>query len=186
MAAASFVGLQAVFEMGCGNGCNRVTENNYCSSNDQEQQFLQRLPVRTKLDKRGIDLHSVRCPLCDDDIESSEHTLIFCRRAQEIWSRVYKWWNLGNFSSFSISELLRDNNMQIGSSVSSKIWQAVVWFTSYLIWKNHNNKVFRDKCWSAPVALNEIQILTFDWISRRVKGYKIDWNVWLSNPDSYL
>ncbi|XP_071695695.1 uncharacterized protein [Rutidosis leptorrhynchoides] len=28
--------------------------------------LLRRLPVRTELDKRGIDLHSVLCPACDD------------------------------------------------------------------------------------------------------------------------
>ncbi|XP_071713419.1 uncharacterized protein [Rutidosis leptorrhynchoides] len=36
-----------------------------------------KLPVRTELDKRGIDLHSTRCPICDDDIETLRHTLIF-------------------------------------------------------------------------------------------------------------
>ncbi|XP_071741403.1 uncharacterized protein [Rutidosis leptorrhynchoides] len=36
-----------------------------------------RLSVRMELDKRGIDLHSVRCPICDDGLESMEHSLIF-------------------------------------------------------------------------------------------------------------
>ncbi|XP_071726033.1 uncharacterized protein [Rutidosis leptorrhynchoides] len=36
-----------------------------------------RLPVRIELDKRGIDLHSVRCLVCDDDVESVDHCLIF-------------------------------------------------------------------------------------------------------------
>ncbi|XP_071714455.1 uncharacterized protein [Rutidosis leptorrhynchoides] len=36
-----------------------------------------RLLVRIELDKKGIDLHSVRCPICDDDIETMEHSLIF-------------------------------------------------------------------------------------------------------------
>ncbi|XP_071703962.1 uncharacterized protein [Rutidosis leptorrhynchoides] len=31
---------------------------------------LGRLPVRFELDKRGIDLNSVRCPICDGDIET--------------------------------------------------------------------------------------------------------------------
>ncbi|XP_071713260.1 uncharacterized protein [Rutidosis leptorrhynchoides] len=37
---------------------------------------LKRLPVLTELDKRGIDVDSVCCPLCDDDIEYVEHSLI--------------------------------------------------------------------------------------------------------------
>ncbi|XP_071704228.1 uncharacterized protein [Rutidosis leptorrhynchoides] len=35
-----------------------------------------RLPVLVKLDKRGVDRNSVRCPLCDDDVETVNHSLI--------------------------------------------------------------------------------------------------------------
>ncbi|XP_071740958.1 uncharacterized protein [Rutidosis leptorrhynchoides] len=38
---------------------------------------LGRLPVRTELDKRGIDLHSSRCPICDGGLETVEH-ILFC------------------------------------------------------------------------------------------------------------
>ncbi|XP_071694498.1 uncharacterized protein [Rutidosis leptorrhynchoides] len=46
-----------------------------------------RLPVRVELDKRGIDLHSVRCPICDDDLESVDHSLINCKFSMDVWSR---------------------------------------------------------------------------------------------------
>nr|GFC62721.1 reverse transcriptase domain, reverse transcriptase zinc-binding domain protein [Tanacetum cinerariifolium] len=29
-----------------------------------------RLPTRINLDAQGIDLHSVRCPICDEDMET--------------------------------------------------------------------------------------------------------------------
>ncbi|XP_071689850.1 uncharacterized protein [Rutidosis leptorrhynchoides] len=145
-----------------------------------------RLPVRTELDKKGIDLDSVRCPLCEDDIETMEHSFVFCSHAQEVWNRVYRWWNLGNYAPYSINEMLRDFPSQVGSATGSRIWQAVVWVSAYLIWKNRNNMVFRGKRWNAPVALNEIQVLSFDWISGRAKGVNIDWNDWISNPSIYL
>ncbi|XP_071708395.1 uncharacterized protein [Rutidosis leptorrhynchoides] len=145
-----------------------------------------RLPVRTELDKRGIYLHSVRCPLCDDSIETIDHTLIFCKHANEVWSRVFKWWNFGTFSIFTTNDLLRVQPSQVVSAASFKIWQAVVWISAYLIWKNQNNKAFRDKCWNAPMALNEIQVLSFEWITHRTKGVKIEWFKWLSNPNIYV
>ncbi|XP_071729080.1 uncharacterized protein [Rutidosis leptorrhynchoides] len=58
-----------------------------------------RVPVRIELDKRGIDLDSVRCPLCDDVVETIEHAFIFCRHSMDLWERVYNW--LG-FSSFQV------------------------------------------------------------------------------------
>ncbi|GKA86171.1 RNA-directed DNA polymerase, eukaryota, reverse transcriptase zinc-binding domain protein [Tanacetum coccineum] len=35
-----------------------------------------RLPNRYNLDKRGIDLDSVRCPLCNNDIEMEDHVFV--------------------------------------------------------------------------------------------------------------
>ena len=32
-----------------------------------------RVPTRVNLDHRGIDLDSVRCPICDEDLETEEH-----------------------------------------------------------------------------------------------------------------
>ncbi|XP_071715131.1 uncharacterized protein [Rutidosis leptorrhynchoides] len=75
-----------------------------------------RLPVRIELDKRGIDLHSVRCPVCDDGLESTDHTLPFCSYAFEIWNRVYSWWGLGAFSNLGFNEILRG---QMQSTVTS-------------------------------------------------------------------
>ncbi|XP_071713984.1 uncharacterized protein [Rutidosis leptorrhynchoides] len=50
-----------------------------------------RIPVRLELDKRGIDLHSTRCPVCDGDLESVEHVLFLCRFAKDIWGKVLNW-----------------------------------------------------------------------------------------------
>nr|GEZ28141.1 RNA-directed DNA polymerase, eukaryota, reverse transcriptase zinc-binding domain protein [Tanacetum cinerariifolium] len=37
-----------------------------------------RLPTRLNLDYRGVDLDSVRCPICDNDIENEEHLFVHC------------------------------------------------------------------------------------------------------------
>ncbi|GJZ45079.1 RNA-directed DNA polymerase, eukaryota, reverse transcriptase zinc-binding domain protein [Tanacetum coccineum] len=42
-----------------------------------------RLPTRLNLDKRGVDLHSIRCPICDDDIESENHLFVECIAAKD-------------------------------------------------------------------------------------------------------
>ncbi|XP_071728751.1 uncharacterized protein [Rutidosis leptorrhynchoides] len=134
-----------------------------------------RIPVRLELDKRGIDMHSVRCPLCDDDLESVDHALIFCKLVIDIWDRAQKWWGLGNFSSFSIVEILNKSDNAPASSFGNKVWQAVRWICVYLIWSNRNKMGFQGKRWNSPMALNEIQIKTFEWISNRAKGRKFDW-----------
>ncbi|XP_071688561.1 uncharacterized protein [Rutidosis leptorrhynchoides] len=98
-----------------------------------------RLPVKVELDKRGIDLHSVRCPLCDDNLESVEHALISCKCVEDIWSRVYKWWNAGSFVPSNIMNVLGDDKPSTSTKFGGNLWQATRWISAYLIWKNRNN-----------------------------------------------
>ncbi|XP_071708946.1 uncharacterized protein [Rutidosis leptorrhynchoides] len=145
-----------------------------------------RLPTLVELDKRGVDLHSVRCPMCDNDVETIEHSLIFCNLAFEIWTRVYKWWGVGPYTNLSLAESFGGNTNATTTVIGSKIWQAVTWTCGYMVWKNRNNKIFRNKVWCSPIVVNEIQIISFDWISRRIKGIHLDWHTWLDNPSVYL
>ena len=41
----------------------------------------ERLPTRYNLDMRGIDLHTVRCPICDYGIETEFHLFGQCKVA---------------------------------------------------------------------------------------------------------
>ncbi|XP_071728090.1 uncharacterized protein [Rutidosis leptorrhynchoides] len=145
-----------------------------------------RIPVRIELDKRGMDLDSVRCPLCDDDVESIDHSLIFCRYAMDIWVRVYNWWGLGTVTNLSISEVFRGKCNRSLSPIWSRIWQSIEWTCGYMIWKNRNQKVFSNSSWCGATGLMEIQLKSFEWISSRLKNHRLDWLGWISNPWSCL
>ncbi|XP_071731598.1 uncharacterized protein [Rutidosis leptorrhynchoides] len=144
-----------------------------------------RIPVRVELDKRGIDLHSVRCPICDDGLETVDHSLVSCKFASEVWVRIYNWWNMGS-CTFSSVESLKGSITQASSSLGKKIWQGVMWVCAYYLWKNRNMKAFRNEEWCVPVIVNEIQVKAFEWISCRLRGRNIDWSSWLVNPHVFL
>ncbi|XP_071738158.1 uncharacterized protein [Rutidosis leptorrhynchoides] len=133
-----------------------------------------RLPVLCELDKRGIDLHSVRCPLCDDDIETVDHSILFCKYAYDVWAKVCDWWGLPLHANLSISELFDEHCGLASTALGSKIWQAVTWICGYLIWRNRNHKVFKGETWNTQVALCEIQVKTHEWIAKRCKDKTID------------
>nr|GEY96810.1 RNA-directed DNA polymerase, eukaryota, reverse transcriptase zinc-binding domain protein [Tanacetum cinerariifolium] len=88
-----------------------------------------RLLVRVELDKKGIDLHTILCPNCDEMCETINHSLIFCNEAMEVWDKVFDWWNLHNVNVFSTKELLRYNGDTLISVNYNKLWQSVVWTT---------------------------------------------------------
>ncbi|XP_071719324.1 uncharacterized protein [Rutidosis leptorrhynchoides] len=146
-----------------------------------------RLPVFFELDKRGIDLHSVLCPLCDDEIETVDHALFSCTKVREVWDKIFNWRGVTS-NQLNLDGILGGSvNLQL-SKVGEKIWQAMIWTSLYLIWKNRNNKIFKKSSWSPPVALCDIQAMSYEWIGKRCKIKKeiknIEWLTWLHNPQS--
>ncbi|XP_071723852.1 uncharacterized protein [Rutidosis leptorrhynchoides] len=144
-----------------------------------------RLPVLVELDKRGIDLHSVRCPLCDEDIETVNNSLILCKHVFAVWSKVFDWWGRGGIPFINVGDLFLDTG-RANSYRRKIIWQAVGWVCSYLIWKNRNQKVLTNKSWNVPITLNEIQVKSFEWIAKRCKSQVIDWHNWIYNPQIFI
>ncbi|XP_071727214.1 uncharacterized protein [Rutidosis leptorrhynchoides] len=100
----------------------------------------------------------------------------------DVWDRIYKWWGLGPVSNLCVNEAFRGKSNRGMTWMGCKIGQALEWTSAYLIWKNLNLKVFSNKSWTGPTALMEIQLKSFEWISARVEGVKIEWTEWLTNP----
>ncbi|XP_071715255.1 uncharacterized protein [Rutidosis leptorrhynchoides] len=120
-----------------------------------------RLPVLSELDKRGIDLHSVCCPICDKDIKTVQHALFQCEKSKEVWDKTHKWFDIVS-GSLDSNTAFRGNSSFQTTGIGSKIRQAVEWTCGYLIWKNRNKMVFKKLCWNPPMALNEIQVKSFE------------------------
>ncbi|XP_071688252.1 uncharacterized protein [Rutidosis leptorrhynchoides] len=145
-----------------------------------------RIPVLTNLDKRGVDLHSVRCPICDNGVEYIQHSLLSCRKTLEIWGKIFDWWRATLPSSIDINNLIEGSSNIFSSELGKNIWQAVLWSCAYLVWKNRNEKVFNNKCWNIQVAVSEIQIKSFEWVAKRCKTKRIEWHDWLHNPHNAI
>ncbi|XP_071700665.1 uncharacterized protein [Rutidosis leptorrhynchoides] len=145
-----------------------------------------RLPVRLELDKRGIDLDSVLCPLCNEVSESVNHSLSLCNRVKDLWGRIFNWWGIGHLIPASVAGLLDDQLSNSISCIGKKYWQAIVWSGLYIIWNLRNKHVFQNKVWNVPIALSEVQAKSFGWISSRAKDFKIEWLTWISNPNGLL
>lgn len=61
-----------------------------------------RLPVREELDKRGIDLDSMLCPSCNNEVESCAHCLVTCDLARSVWDKIFSWWKMGELMLFPL------------------------------------------------------------------------------------
>ncbi|GKE48280.1 hypothetical protein Tco_1479538 [Tanacetum coccineum] len=54
-------------------------------------------PYRVSALRKGIDLHSVRCPICDEDVKTPQHLFIDCIVASRLWSMVANWWRIDDY-----------------------------------------------------------------------------------------
>ncbi|XP_071729241.1 uncharacterized protein [Rutidosis leptorrhynchoides] len=146
-----------------------------------------KISVRVELDKRGIDLDTTLCPLCELYIETTDHAIVLCPKTAFIWKFVLKWWNQNNTSISSIDDAFIINQNFTCNNFGSSTWQATKWIVSYTIWKHRNLKVFSKKEWSPASIISEIQAQSFSWISKRCRKKKqIDWHQWMVNPSSYV
>ncbi|XP_071709100.1 uncharacterized protein [Rutidosis leptorrhynchoides] len=141
-----------------------------------------RLPVRSELDLRGIDLHSTRCPVCDDSIETLDHLMFHCNKAKDIWNRISNWWDINDLNVSNLSELAAAKNQNIKTSTGSSIWQAIIWITGFHIWKNRNDTVFGKPVLSSPKIVSNIQANSFEWIHCRCNKLNLNWLQWITNP----
>lgn len=52
---------------------------------------LDRLPTRVVLDRRGIDLPSLLCPICEGIVESSSRLFFYCSLSDNVNFQVFRW-----------------------------------------------------------------------------------------------
>ncbi|GJW52034.1 RNA-directed DNA polymerase, eukaryota, reverse transcriptase zinc-binding domain protein, partial [Tanacetum coccineum] len=52
---------------------------------------LKRIPTRVNLDRRCIDIGSVLFPVCDRDVETSNHLFFSCEMAVDLGVLVARW-----------------------------------------------------------------------------------------------
>ncbi|GKB87355.1 RNA-directed DNA polymerase, eukaryota, reverse transcriptase zinc-binding domain protein [Tanacetum coccineum] len=53
--------------------------------------MLDRLPHRLNLSSRGIDIPTIACPLCNGNVESSNHIFLGCGNAKDILNIIRNW-----------------------------------------------------------------------------------------------
>nr|GEW11214.1 RNA-directed DNA polymerase, eukaryota [Tanacetum cinerariifolium] len=55
---------------------------------------LNGLPSRVNISRRGIDINSILCPICEREVESVSHVFFSCYVAKDNFKKVCRWWNV--------------------------------------------------------------------------------------------
>ncbi|GJX70072.1 RNA-directed DNA polymerase, eukaryota, reverse transcriptase zinc-binding domain protein [Tanacetum coccineum] len=55
---------------------------------------LNNLPTRLNLSRRGMELHSIFCPLCNMAVESTNHLFFACPMMKNLYKVITRWWDV--------------------------------------------------------------------------------------------
>ncbi|GJW54616.1 RNA-directed DNA polymerase, eukaryota, reverse transcriptase zinc-binding domain protein [Tanacetum coccineum] len=118
---------------------------------------IQRLPTRINLDKRNVDLDSVRCPICDDALETEQHVFVSYNLAGKIWKDILNWWNIKSIVVSTLDDAINLAGKVTIKASHIKFFDAVVQTTLWLLWRYRNEFVFSAKRPKIELLLNDVK-----------------------------
>ncbi|GKD43572.1 RNA-directed DNA polymerase, eukaryota, reverse transcriptase zinc-binding domain protein, partial [Tanacetum coccineum] len=146
---------------------------------------LDRLTHRLNLSSRMMDIPSIGCPLCNANMESSDHLFFGCDFAKDIWNFVRVW----SEYSFPACSTFAHWDVWFNSWQASKerkrrlyvIFAASLWW----IWRFRNNIIFGLHPLKRNVIYDNICSFSFSWLHHRGR-MACSWNDWLKSPLAVL
>jgi len=126
--------------------------------------FLDRLPTRFNLERRGMQLGNVQCPMCQEEVETTQHLFNTCKVAHKVWNHCKRW--VGNvavrhefvFVHFQSFYLI--GQRQSVNRVWKGMWLAIV----SEIWNHKNKVVFKGRMVDAEKIFSLAKLKGWLWI----------------------
>lgn len=148
--------------------------------------YLDHLPSRENLTKRGVILNSLSCLFCSSDMENLEHCLFNCPKIKPIWLKCWSWWHVCPSPLLCVHDITEGKWAPHGSNHMNKIFQGVCYVLFWSLWK-WRNKILHAPSQEIEKATNDdifpsVQNLSFLWVSNRCKHFNYSWSSWVSNP----
>ena len=101
---------------------------------------MEGLPTRLNLRRRGVNIET-KCPLCEREIESTSHALLYCTKLWDVW-----WsWNTCPIQLLAENKDFVDVAMLIMNAGTPQDLE-ILFATAWSIWYNRNRVVHESQC----------------------------------------
>ncbi|GJW57203.1 RNA-directed DNA polymerase, eukaryota [Tanacetum coccineum] len=135
-----------------------------------------RLPTRWNLSRKGIDVDSLSCPVCDAGIETIQHSMWFCSLATTVWHRIFVWLHISPPNLSNLQDLYSwIDDLHISSSqkiILETICDVVLW----TLWNFRNETIFGSTPPKRCILIDKILDFSYSWYSIRNKLSSVTWN----------
>ncbi|GKE35585.1 RNA-directed DNA polymerase, eukaryota, partial [Tanacetum coccineum] len=144
--------------------------------------FLNRLPTRINLDRHGIDIDSILCPCCNNNVEDISHVFFACSVAIELWFKIGVWLELDIPEFVNVEDMFQWIDGQGGGSTHRRILNTTCVATIWILWMYRNSVVFDDSRVKKHQLFDSVVTYFFNWICNRYRRSRFNWNAWMQNP----
>nr|GEY93612.1 RNA-directed DNA polymerase, eukaryota [Tanacetum cinerariifolium] len=124
--------------------------------------FLQkRMLSRDGLNRRGVQVPFILCPVCNVAHEDTSHLFFSCVVATDIARLIFRWWNLTWIPVGSYSDWLAwFNTIGLGSKIKG-ILEGVFYVTWWSLWNFQNQLLFANQKPRKDVRFDEVVTRSF-------------------------
>ncbi|GKA62941.1 RNA-directed DNA polymerase, eukaryota, reverse transcriptase zinc-binding domain protein [Tanacetum coccineum] len=138
------------------------------------------LPTRFNISRRGMDIESITCSICDNEVESSSHLFFKCNMVRDIIRKITRWWDITYIEADSYEDWL---NWLVNLRLSSnkQALECVFYVMWWHVWQYRNKYIFEAVSSPKAVIFEDIVSRSFYWCRNRCKT-SFNWNDWLKNP----
>nr|GEY95616.1 RNA-directed DNA polymerase, eukaryota [Tanacetum cinerariifolium] len=126
----------------------RYIDNNRLPDISFKTRWIKQVPIKVNvhawwnISRRGIDIPSILCPLCETGVESSKHLFFNCSVVRAIFRKVCIWWDASYMALDSFDEwIFWITNLRLHSKHKS-ILEGVCYGLWWFIWAFQNKKIF--------------------------------------------
>jgi hypothetical protein len=115
------------------------------------------------LGRRGLVVVN-RCWLCETDGELVDHLLIHCAAVRDLWNAFFARFGLCWVMPRSVKELLA-SWWTAGRTRSAVVWKMVPHCILWCIWRERNNRCFKDSPKTREELLHFFLVTLYSWIT---------------------
>ncbi|GJW33457.1 RNA-directed DNA polymerase, eukaryota, reverse transcriptase zinc-binding domain protein [Tanacetum coccineum] len=142
---------------------------------------MEALPVRFNLSRRGIDIGSIVCPVCESEVETASHLFFKCSLLRQIARKVSSWWNVDYVGVNSYEEWFDWlGSLRLPAKLKLML-EGVFYVVLWYIWSHHNKTIFESKAPLKSIIFDDVISSSFYWCRFRSKS-SFSWDEWLKNP----
>ncbi|XP_022042159.1 uncharacterized protein LOC110944824 [Helianthus annuus] len=140
--------------------------------------MLERLPTKTTLIKRNIQVENNFCIFCDDSDETAEHLFTSCIFSTRVWQAIAKWCRFPFLYVCDLKDLMNIyKNMRLNTAKKDMV-QGLLIIGCWRIWKARNDRIFNNKITKIDEVVADVKTYGYLWYKNRNRNRTFTWEEW--------